>query len=187
MRSKTLKRITAIILAISMVPINDYYGITVSGSSMTAESTEKAVEGSTSNIPVRAYMSDKGEVSLKWDKISVEEQNVNTVYEVNTVYYVYREDTLLGTVSEEYYNDSDIEAGCEYTYFVQASDEAGNIIAKSSDITFKVPQALTVSSDYTLTKDLEVFSLTQNSGCLDLNGHVLKVYKNYNGKSGSIK
>ncbi|MDE5779899.1 MAG: fibronectin type III domain-containing protein, partial [Lachnospiraceae bacterium] len=181
MRSKTLKRITAIILAISMVPINDYYGITVSGSSMTAESTEKAIEGSTSNIPVRAYMSDKGEVSLKWDKISDEEQNVNTVYKI------YREDTLLGTVSEEYYNDSDIEAGCEYTYFVQALDESGNIIAKSSDITFKVPQALNVSSNYTLTKDLEVFSLTQDSGCLDLNGHVLKVYRNYNGKSGSIK
>ncbi|MCQ2496171.1 MAG: leucine-rich repeat protein [Lachnospiraceae bacterium] len=76
------------------------------------------------------------------------------------------------------YCDYNTAASTSYEYSIIASDAEEMIIGRGSVISESTIAELVINSDYKLTSDMTVFSLTVNSRSLDLNGHVLNVCKN---------
>ena len=134
-------------------------------------------------LPTTITLCDNGGVSVGWT--AVEEDGIQ--------YEVYRNQILLDifdtndleNFSEENsennkitYIDENTEASEEYVYSIVAKKDGINI-AKSVDLVIVIPSVLTISGDYKLDEDMTVYSIVQTGGTLDLDGHMLKICKNY--------
>lgn len=72
-------------------------------------------------------------------------------------------------------SDSQTEAGQSYSYLLVVKDEQGNVLLESDQSEIHTPEALTVTSDFRLEEDIQVFSLELAGGTFDLNGHTITI------------
>lgn len=82
-------------------------------------------------------------------------------------------DIVADNVDSTDYKISELESAGEYFIVVSAYDESGNLLIESNEL--RAHTNLTVSSDYTLTEDLNAANITISGGTLNLNGYTLTV------------
>ena len=186
--NRVLKRITAVILAVAMLPLSDIAQADIRGTLEKVYADEERNE----IIQLTGEMDSTGNVSLKWE--SPDESSYQ--------YKIYKNGEMIAETAELSYLDVDTEAGGEYIYEVivyQSGSAEGNKAqgglneggenqggtaesewteyGTSNRIVIQMPEALVIDGDYTLDKNMSVYSLDIQSGCLDLNGFELKVCK----------
>ncbi|MCI5621097.1 MAG: DUF6531 domain-containing protein, partial [Lachnospiraceae bacterium] len=126
-----------------------------------------------------AKMQNNADVLLTWNEI-----------EGGAAYSLYRDDILLyqTQIGEEkwFYYDIKTEAGETYHYTLVVEAENGEVIYTSEPIEALIPESLTIDEDFTLTEDMTVYSVTVTKGTVNLNGHTLKVCKDYSQSYGSL-
>ncbi|MBO4981087.1 MAG: PKD domain-containing protein, partial [Lachnospiraceae bacterium] len=152
-----------------------------------AQISQSSVSGNEISVPANGAlelsgeMSDDGVIKLEWSPLGEEAAQ----------YEIFRNDTLLSVIeiaeeTETIFEDSQIVESQSYIYQVQAKNGQGEVLGVSNAVEVQVPAALVISENYTLTENLQVFSLELSSGTLNLNGYTLKVCKDYWQKSGTL-
>ena len=123
-----------------------------------------------------ANLDDFGIMHLGWVKNDSTQEQIG--------YEVYKNGSLLTTLTAAgfdpcSYLDEELEAGTEYTYYVQYSE--GEEEKYSNQVTISTPQKIVIEKyqNYHLTEDMVVFSVENNNGYLYLDGHTLTIQRNY--------
>ena len=146
---------------------------------LTAGMREELSEAEEISEGFTARMQNNADVLLTWDAI-----------EGGATYSIYRDDILLyqTQIGEEkrFYCDIQTEAGKTYHYSLVVEEESGAVLYTSESLEIVIPEALTIDKDFTLTEDMTVYSVTVTKGTVNLNGHTLKVCKDYSQSYGSL-
>ncbi len=189
---KSLKRVIATILVITLLPIADFQtAFAANVSTYEVSGNEEIVVGGNAEVSGNEEDISGGDetVSDAEEEIVIVEMELSVgIYEKATstldweeveeasYYEIYRGEELLGTTEEVMYKDSTISADNDYEYRVVAYNEEGNVIGEGSD-TLEVPANMTLTSQtLTLTENTEVFNLTSAKSTINLNGYTLTVY-----------
>lgn len=86
---------------------------------------------------------------------------------------IVNDEVVAEDVSTTTYNISGLESASEYFVVVGAYDESGKMLLESNELCAHTN--LTLTSNYTLTKDICAANVYVNGGMFDLNGHTLTV------------
>ena len=140
----------------------------------TENEEESVVPEAAQRILLYAAVTEEGNAFLEWEDET--EQAV--------LYRIYRDGILLAELendgsSNHFYCDASLEAAQEYAYSVCAVNGEEQVVVTGNEARVQTLDAMIITSDYTLSEDLSLFSLTLNGGTLNLNGHVLNVQKDY--------
>ncbi len=116
---------------------------------------------------VELYLSKTGEtdtsIAVSWTSV----ENAAS-YSV-----IVNNEAIAEDVSTTTYNISGLESASEYFVVVGAYDESGKMLLESNELCAHT--SLTLTSNYTLTKDISAANVYLNGGTFDLNGHSLTV------------
>lgn len=135
-------------------------------------------------ISATTKLCDDGSIMFSWASLEDDEFYYDVFRNQELIKTLVPDDYKKNPDDEDYdsnqisYTDENTEAAAEYTYYVVAR-KGEEKIAKCMDAVISMPNNLTITGDYTLTEDLTVYSIVQTAGTLNLNGHMLKVCKDY--------
>ncbi len=151
-------------MALSFAQMNPIAADTVSEYSAMTETANETESGKDFVSSIKIIEQTDNSISIMWDsseQISSYSVNVN------------------GTAAAEKiavtnYTISGLESASEYFITVSAYDESDNLLLESNELCAHTN--LTVTSDYTLTKDISAADVCIKSGTLNLNGYTLSAY-----------
>ncbi|MDE7430499.1 MAG: fibronectin type III domain-containing protein, partial [Lachnospiraceae bacterium] len=189
---KTLKRIAACVIAVTMLPFSDIaqadiismvkrvYADEIRAEKSADAGSEEKQEEEIKILKLSGQIDDSGNVYLSWYKTQEYD---------SSIYRIYRNGNMLAETSKASYEDCDTKAGEVYHYEIRMYQQAEGVnpevpddglreLGNSNKIDIQMPVALVIDGDYVLDKKMKVYSLDIKSGCLDLNGYSLEVCKN---------
>lgn len=136
----------------------------------TDVNNNEIVSSSTDNggvSDVELYLSKTGEtdtsISVSWTPV----ENASS-YSV-----IVNDEVVAKGVHTATYNINGLESASEYFVVVEAYDGSGKLLLQSNELCAHTN--LTITSNYTLTKDISAANVYVNGGTFDLNGHSLAV------------
>ncbi len=162
-KKKIISSILAAGIALSATPTEVIAQETVNVNGNSESISSSADNDGVSDIEL--YLSKTGEtdtsIAISWTPV----ENA-TSYSV-----IVNDEVIAEDVSTTTYNISGLESASEYFVVVRAYDKSGKMLLKSNELCAHTN--LTLTSNYTLTKDINAANVYVNGGTFDLNGHTL--------------
>lgn len=164
-KKKIISSILAAGIALSATPTEVIAQETVDVNGNSESISSSADNDGVSDIEL--YLSKTGEtdtsIAISWTPV----ENA-TSYSV-----IVNDEVIAKDVSTTTYNISGLESASEYFVVVRAYDKSGKMLLESNELCAHTN--LTLTSNYTLTKDINAANVYVNGGTFDLNGHTLTV------------
>ena len=170
------KRCISILLVIALLPVGNFVG----AKDAYAETTDNALE---KNITLSAKLNKEGNIELQWNRNTDASKYIlnRNGEELKVI------ENDMTASSEALYVDKDLEANKEYIYVVIAYSSTDDKLGTCEAVTVSTPEELNVNSDYTLDRDMTVYSLNHTGGTINLNGYTLNICKDYTHSRGNLE